>query len=386
MKLENNSSDNNYGAWPRILNIRAGNSSFSTPTNMVTSQILNAKADLKLEVPIPGNIALYTNLALNVDHLSKYLNSNEYVNTKIRDMRMHRRRVNNFPIRIMYIYPETPDFSIFKGHPDIQHQFLELLKNVSNGSEYEVLAIPFLSNDIREQLNLLQIAAHSVEYGDLKEIVPVLDVSLPPPKITSLLEEILDKYHDTGLIKAIAIQNSFDVQYSASRAYIAQKLYDKELLTLVFRVEKTYKGFSGINAQSLRFGDSFANRVVNPPNNKNSDQNKYDPSFLDNTSLKFKKILTGASNDRDYIKIRNELNQFLGEDFNNYAERILQNYIENPIGRREIQNVGELSKVHYSISLEKEFARLKTRMLNGSYSEYVEDREEILKVSSLAKY
>ncbi len=368
------------GFWPRVLDVYTADSHFSTPTGMVTSQVLNAKGGLGFELDIPGKIALYTTFGLNNKRISRLMSSGNYVATKVRDMKMHRRKVNDMPLRIMYLYPsssgENAGINFFKDRLDNQEAFLELLKNISEYTSYEALAVPVLSYKLDEQIRVLENAANALESGRLKEIIPVIDLREKVGALKAFINEILDKFFETGLIKAVGIRNSSAVETLPADTVTSQLLSNKEILTMVFGIKKTTNGFSGIHSQSLRFGDAFAN-LVRPFFKSNSQNtNEYEPEFLDTQDLRMAKMLLDPNGGHFYAVLKEELKNMFDQDYS-LAETIIQKFIDNPTNKEVVVSVSDISKIHSWIYGELEFYKLREKLLNGSYNEYIRERREI---------
>lgn len=379
-------NEGGYASWPRILEINTNNGLFKTPTKIVTSQELNSKAYLGSEIDLPGEISLIDKGSLNYDKLNSLMQDNKKVETFIRDSKKHRRRMYHFQLRMLYLYPSVrPTFRInrdgtkekipsgidyFNERENKISQFIDLLKEIADKTEIETVVIPALTHKADLQKKIFDYAINAIDKGTFKEVIPVIDLNEKTTSVERLVDALLKEHVDTGLIKAIGVKNSFADSSTTTRALISNKLVDKEVFVPIFSIDKcTHDRVSGINKQSVFFGDAFAPRFV--PGYKNEDQTEYEPSFMDTKTLK---VMEGINNGPDSFssQIINELRAKFGIDYDNIHDDI-QRFIENSNARENITKISAIARLHYAIFAQEEILKLRS-MIPNNYTKYKLER------------
>ena len=378
------SNDGTY--WPRIVEVRTNRGNFLTPSGIITSQILSAKSRIGIEAELAGNISLLERKQLNYDDIKTLMDSNEAAVTYTREARKHLRKMSYYQLQIMYVHPSIKDYKktdkegnqrdVLAGikyfeNDTRSNRFTNLLTEIANFSGYKALAIPTLSYDTDVQMGIIRNAVNSFESGALNEIIPVIHMNQEPRRVEKLLTSIIENYCETGIVSAIAFQNSFSGAI-ASRARISEIMANRDILVHIFSVYRNYGGYSGIHKQSILFGDVFAPEFVpgHPPKNLNTEDDLYSPPYLNIDSLEIGKL----ANESDISKLVSEfLNVSPGDEELIY--NLLYELRTQPSLKKNI--LPALSRVHEAIFSQREFSNLRNGIRNNRFTDYKIKREKL---------
>ena len=387
---KNNGLDEENITWPRVLEIQTANSTFSTPSKIVTSQDLNSKAYLGMELDIPGSISLLDRWPYKFDRLNNIMNEPSSTGNFNRELRKHRRIMNHFPLRIMYVHPTIKDSKLknkdgtqridkngrtyFNNNEQKCLTFIDFLKEVSSNTQFEIVGVPTLTENINIQKKVFKNAIELVDNGALEEIIPILDMRQSPKEIENLLDYLLSEYCSTGLIKSIGFHNTFSGNFASTRAIISRKMLNEEIFVPILSVSKSYlrTHISGINKQSTFFGDAFAPEFKHGFNSDDQKKEVYKPYFLRSDTLEMTRLLSDGP-DSSVSILENEISDIFGTDYSE-IERIIQLHQDGVSSKKLDSEMSAIARLHYAIYCEKELTKMRTKVRENKFEEYKKEK------------
>ncbi len=259
-------------------------------------------------------------------------------------------------------------------------KFIDLLKEILNKTQFDIMAVPTLTNDTIIQKKLFKSAIESIDLGTINEAIPVLNMKQAPQKIESMLDYLLSEYVSTGLIKGIAFQNSFSDSAVGTRALIGRKLLNEEIFIPILSIRKYYprNKISGINKQAIYFGDSFAPNFIRGykiKEEENVPEEAYEPYFLRSDTLEMIKAFPNGPESVISSLISEFKNIFPSDSAE--IDRIIQSHTEHANLKEINGSMSAIARVHYAIYSEKALINMKNRILKNEFDEYKKENVKL---------